>query len=340
MRIESLFTKKGALVRQFDVRKENIQKILLARTTFRMGNSILATPAILLFRKNFPHARIDFIGGPISRDLFQNLPIDYQYCITRRFPNASWAYWTLLKRIRSVGYDLAVEVSCSQSAMGSFIVGFSGSRFRVGTEGKWDRRFNVKIPRPPDKNKYKGLPMFLRCLGLDSLDGEDVLPSIVLSSKEKQEGWRETTSLVGSGKPPDIGIFVGGRISGSKRWPMHNFLQLIRGLHARGISVIVFTGPEEKDFIGLLRGNLKGDVPLVHGVPLRAFAGMISNCRLFVTCDSGPMHLACALGVRTVAIFQKSNFNRWGPPPSLGRIVYEPDGASPTEVLETCIREL
>ena len=116
--------------------RERIEKILLVRANFRMGNSILAIPAITLFRRNLPRARIDFVGSPMSGILFQNLPIDRHFCITRRFPDVSWAYLALLREIRSVGYDLAVDVSCSQSAMGSFIVGFSRARFRAGLQGK------------------------------------------------------------------------------------------------------------------------------------------------------------------------------------------------------------
>ena len=46
---------------ELDFHREHIKKILLVRATFRMGDSILATPAIFLFRRNFPDARIDFV---------------------------------------------------------------------------------------------------------------------------------------------------------------------------------------------------------------------------------------------------------------------------------------
>ena len=52
------------------------------------------------------------------------------------------------------------------------------------------------------------------------------------------------------------------------------------------------------------------------------------------------MHLACALGVRTIAIFQKINIERWGPPPNLCRILYQPGGVLPNEVLEVSLAEL
>lgn len=334
-RMVSLFT-GTAKEDRLDLHRERIEKILLVRANFRMGNSILATPAITLFRRNFPRARIDFVGGPISRILFQNLPINHHYRITRRFPNASWAYLVLLRKIRSVGYDLAVELSCSQSAMGSFIVGFSGSRFRVGRQGNWDHWFNVKLPKPAERSRYKLLPTLLAPLGLE---GEG-FPLIVLSTAEKEAGKRRIVAAVSKGKGPIVGVFVGGRISWGKRWLREHFSELITSLHAQEVRVIVFIGPEERDLIQFFRDTLDGDVPLVYESSLRIFTAMVSNCQLFVACDSGPMHLACALGVRTVAIFQNPNFERWGPPPSLGGIVYQPGGVSAKKVLEVCFQEL
>src|ERR1051325_2134575 len=62
-----------------DLAREPIRKILLVRGNFRMGDSVLASPAIFLFRENFPDATIDFVGSPMSRALFRNLPIDRHY---------------------------------------------------------------------------------------------------------------------------------------------------------------------------------------------------------------------------------------------------------------------
>ncbi|HEV8341300.1 MAG TPA: glycosyltransferase family 9 protein [Candidatus Binatia bacterium] len=321
---------------RLELPKEDIDKILLVRPNFRIGDSVLATPGIFIFRKNFPRARIDFVGGPVSKVLFENLPIDHHYQITRRFPDASWAYLALLRRIRSVGYDLAVELSVSQSAMGAFIVGLSGSRFKLGRKGKRDFCFNVKIPKPEETNKYQALRIFLGSIGVKG----DILPSVILSAQEKDAGWKRIAGLIVKGKGPIVGVFVGARIGRGKRWPKEYFLELIHDLNAHGLRVVVFLGPEEKNLIEFFRRCLKPDVALVYEPSLRIFAAMISRCQLFVACDSGPMHLACALGVRTVAIFQKPDSNRWGPPPNLGTIAYEPGGVSVKDVLRVCLAEL
>jgi len=322
--------------KRLDFQCEEIERILLVRATSRMGDSILATGAIPAFRKSFPDARIDFVGSRISSALLRNLPIDNHFTITRRFPHASWSYLVLLAQLRSIRYDFAIDLSCSQSAMGSFIVGFSGARFRVGLRGEWDRWFNVRIDRPPERNKYSVLPALLQAVGLPA---EENLPFLVLSHGEKEDGRKKINDLIAADRAPVVGVFVGGRKSWGKRWPIDNFCELIRTLQRRGINVVTFVGPEETRLVGFLKKAL-GTQSLVYESSSRNFAAMVSHCDLFVTCDSGPMHLASALGTRTVAIFRNNNFDHWAPPQTLARVVYQPDGCSTAAVLSVCLAEL
>ena len=323
--------------RPLDLHQEQVERILLVRPSSRMGHAILATPAVFLFRKSFPNARIDFVGSPISEKLFRNLPVDHHFRIGR-FPLSFWAYLALIERIRSAGYDLAVDLSCSESGTSSFILRFSGARFRAGLQGEWDRWFNVRIPRPPEENKYTILPAFLRSLGLGGI--QETLPSLLLSSAEKEEGKKRIETLVKQDRGPIVGVFVGGRKSKAKRWPLKNFCQLITALYLQGVNVVTFFGPEEKDLIGFFSDALDSGIPLIFEPSPRDFAAMVSNLDLFITCDSGPMHLACALGTRTIAIFQNRNFDRWGPPPSLAKIVHQPGGCFVEEVFTVCLEEL
>src|ERR1044071_7993542 len=55
---------------------QSVRKILLIRATYRIGDAVLATPAVELFRTRFPSARIDFVGGPICAVVFSHLAIE------------------------------------------------------------------------------------------------------------------------------------------------------------------------------------------------------------------------------------------------------------------------
>jgi heptosyltransferase-3 len=322
--------------RKIDLRLEKVEKILLVRPNFRLGNSILAIPSIYLFRKNYPQAKIDFVGGPLSKTLFANLPIDKHYQVARRFPESSWAYPALLQKLRRENYDLAVEVSCSQSALGAFIVGLSGARFKAGKEGKWDFGYDMKIPKPAELNKYRLLPALVAAMGLET---EGIFPKIILSSAEIAAGNAILRAAGLSDGHPILGVFIGARERHGKKWPASNFTQLILNLAARGIQVAAFLGPEEQNQIAYLSDHLKPHAPVIFEPALRKFAAAVAQCELFVSCDSGPMHLACALGVRTIAIFQNNNFNRWGPPSQTAKIVHDPKGVSVEIIVAACLAE-
>jgi heptosyltransferase-3 len=302
-----------------------------------MGNAVLALPAVTAFRRNFPDAQIDFVGSPISGILFQQQPLDRHYSAPRRFPHVLWQYPRLMRRLRANRYDLAVDVSCSQSGVDAFIIGLSGAQIRVGIAGKWDRLFNLKTARPSERNKYLRLPEFLSALKLENIEN---VGRINFSPSETAEGLAKVESLAGKGNEPIVGVFVGGRKLRGKRWPVEHFVEIIKQLRKNGVRVIVFRGPEEKDIADSLRAALDATVPVVFEPDVRKFAAMISYVDLLICCDSGPMHLACAVGVRVVAIYQPRDVARWAPPANAARVISGPDGATPAEALNAVMDEL
>jgi lipopolysaccharide heptosyltransferase II len=322
---------------QVDFRGEDIERILLVRGLFRMGNAMLATPAISLLRYNFPTATIDFVGPRVTKKLFQNLPINRYFEIHRRWPMVCWSYLVLLYRLHRGNYDLALDASGSSAALGAFIVGFSGARFRIGIRGKWDRWFNIRVERPASVNKYTNLRDIMGSLRLQI---PKLFPALMLSPADTAEAKKQIAGLISGGETPIVGIFIGGRQARGKRWPIANFVELATRLRVDGSRPIVFVGPEEKEFLVYLQSVLPDRIPVIFEPDIKRFASLVTNCHLFVACDSGPVHLACALRVRTVAIFLKRNFDRWGPPAELGRIVFRQHGVTMTNVLEACRLEL
>lgn len=317
--------------------RERVEKILLVRGVFRMGNAILAAPAIELLAKNFPHAQIDFVGPPIANRLFQNLPLRKFYEISRSFPRVGWSYFTLIKQLRAHRYDLAIDVSGSSAAMGSFIVGLSGAHWRAGIRGKWDRWFNLRADRRGANNKYSNLPSLLADLGFKT---EPRFPTLAFTEQERCLAAARLGERLAPGTGALVGIFVGGRKARGKRWEPGNFAAVATGLQNTGARTVIFVGPEERHLIGYFKATLANRGAVVFEPDVRKFAAAVANCNLFVTCDSGPMHLACALGVRTVAIFLKNDMARWAPPAALAQVLYRESGITTRDVLDACGTEL
>ena len=317
--------------------QERIDKILLVRGIFRMGNVILAEPAIELLSKNFPQATIDFVGPPIAKRLFENLSLGNFYEISRSFPKVTWSYFTLIRKLRAQRYDLAIDVSGSSAAMGSFIVGLCGARWRAGMRGKWDRWFNLRACRPKANNKYVNLPLVLAELGFKI---EPCFPALALTDLEREQAGERIRNMLPKEPGPVVGIFVGGRKAHGKRWAPENFVEVAAGLNHAGVRTVIFVGPEERGLAGYFEAALPRHGAVVFEPDVRKFAALVVNCDLFITCDSGPMHLACALGVRTVAIFLKDDMARWAPPAELAQVLYRTTEATPQDVLAACDTEL
>jgi heptosyltransferase-3 len=320
-----------------DPRGQDLKRILLVRANFRIGNVILTLPAIAAFRKNFPQAQIDYVGSQISRLLFLNQPLDRHYETPRRFPQVLWQYFILLRRLRARHYDLALDVSCSQSGLASFIIGLSGARIRAGCAGKWDGLFNFRIDRLAESNKYRKLSELLSALGLHSIEE---VGRLKFSAAELSAGRDALASAAGKVSGPIVGVFLGGRKLRGKRWPLENFVEVIAGLTEKGFRVVTFLGPEEADIADRIKLALGPGALVVSEPALRKFAAMVKQLNLFICCDSGPMHLACAVGVRVLAIFRERDLLRWAPPPSVARTVSSAETVSAGAVLSAALEEL
>jgi heptosyltransferase-3 len=320
-----------------DPRGLDLKRILLVRANFRIGNAILTLPAIAAFRKNYPTAQIDYVGSQISRLLFVNQPLDRHYETPRRFPQVLWQYFILLRRLRANQYDLALDVSCSQSGLASFVIGLSGAHIRAGCAGKWDGLFNFRVDKLRESNKYRKLSELLTALRLNAIAE---VGRLKFSAAELSDGRAALASAVGKVSGPIVGIFIGGRKLRGKRWPLENFVEVVVGLTQKGFRVVTFLGPEEADIADEIKLALGPGALLVAEPSLRKFAVMVSQLDLFICCDSGPMHLACAVGVRVLAIFRQRDLARWAPPASVARTVSSAATVSAGAVLSAALEEL
>jgi heptosyltransferase-2 len=128
-----------------------------------------------------------------------------------------------------------------------------------------------------------------------------------------------------------IGVSPGAAYGNAKRWIPERFAEAARDLaKARGASIAVFGSAAERDLCervasadGLRAVNLAGRTTL------REFISCAAACSLYLTNDSGAMHIAGALGVPTVAVFGATDHTTTGPSGSHTAVVREPVECSP-----------
>src|SRR5262245_50582007 len=125
-----------------------IRRILLVRPNERMGNVLLATPAISLFRAAYPDAAIDFLAGRGPAPLLAHLPVDDVIPFDRSIAKRPWRFVALVRELRRRHYDLVVDCGFG-SKIDGFLAALAGARIRIGADDpRFGALYHVRVPIP------------------------------------------------------------------------------------------------------------------------------------------------------------------------------------------------
>lgn len=317
------------------IRPEAIDRLLIVRPNFRMGNLLLTTPALSAARRALPGAEIDLLATPAYHELLDGHPdVDRVLTFDRSMLARPWSLVGLVRRLRARRYDLLVDASEGESLTGALLARLSGARRRaVASPSRYDALFDVRVPRdgePP--HRVERLLGLLERLGIAVEDA----PRMSIALDEEERSWADARRREW-GVPEGfhvVGVNIGAR--GSKRWPMASFARLVERLREEPrVGVVVFAGPEDLDRLEAAEERLPEDVAIDTTHEVRRFAALLERCAAFVTGDTGPMHLAAAVGTPVVSIFRKDNHRVFAPRgPDHRRLGDARDEVTPEAVLE------
>jgi ADP-heptose:LPS heptosyltransferase len=117
---------------------------------------------------------------------------------------------------------------------------------------------------------------------------------------------------------PGAAVVHVGAFYGARHWPVDRFAAVARELAARGLPVAITGGPADGERARQVARLSGGGVPVFAGeasLPLDGVAALIADARLLVSVDTGVAHLASAFGTPSVVIFGPAPVSEWGPPP-------------------------
>ncbi len=305
----------------------DISKIIVIRPNFRIGNAILSTAIIGPLQKRFPGASIDFVVTDKTTAIFDNVPINQLITISRKEMRRPWLAIPLLRSLRSQHYDLAVQFAPG-SLSGILISQLAGARYVAGQPVEHLDCYDIKV-KDPIVNAYDAGPAFSDALGVT----DAALPGLALSNNEIADAHDQLQTLGLRAHDNFVAVFVGGHAD--KVCPVSFWLELIIAINAAGTRFVVFVGPEEKEMIPQLQKALQA---CPYGVlcpaqPIRLFMGMLAQARLMITPDSGPMHMAAALGVPTTVMVQTRKSLAFIPPGQSSQVVFDLDISAVTAAL-------
>lgn len=291
----------------------NINKILVIRVD-GIGDLLNSTPAISLLRENYPSAEITALARPLNASvLIGNPDVDRILVFDRDGKHRGFfAQFQFYRELRRERFQLVVAM---QTAMWSHLVAFlSGAPYRLGRYQKCFRStlthaWRGKYPKGETHEVDRNLELVrLICNG----EGKrklifHLLPNEISIVKKRIASWGigDNTFL--------IGIHPGGS-SFDKRWPEKQYAELADRLayHYKA-TILLLQGPGEEALTENIQKTMQS--PAIAHAPetIRELGALLSCCDLVVCNDSGPMHLAAALDVPTIAIFGPTDHVAWHP---------------------------
>lgn len=272
-----------------------------------IGDVLFTTPALAALRKGYPEAEVTVVVGRRAKDVLVANP-DVDHLV--EFPRTLSERWQLLRRFFR-RFDLSLSLSSRNVERAAWGMAL-GCRQRWGFNRPETRLFLTgRIEERRDRHWAEDY-LELACLAGGKRDGD--LPRFYLTPEEK--AWAEELPARWGLRPGHlwIGVHVGASYP-EKAWRPERFLELARlADEASGAQVIAFGGPGEEAATGdWLATQATNAVNLAGKLSLRDFAAAVSRCTAFVGGDSGPTHIAAALGVPTVGLYGFTDPTRMGP---------------------------
>lgn len=300
-----------------------------------MGDILHALPAITALRQAHPNWQIDWVVDPRWQALLavpgtserglQMPVVDHLHFA----PTRDWRKGPLSRRtitsvnslrvqLKSAGYDAVIDV---QGAMRSAVLARMAGCPRVIGEAM-PRETAARLLFSEQVITH-GAHVIEQDIELASAIAGDVLKWVppLLPIDATADAWSNAL-LASSGTRP-VALVNPGAGWGAKVWPVERYAQVARGLIERGYRVLVNAGPHEEIMADtIVKGTLGNAIPL--STTLEQLIAVTRRAALCIAGDTGPLHLACALGRPVIGIFGPTDPSRNGPFGTRFRVLRSP----------------
>ncbi len=277
-----------------------------------IGDVVHAMPCLTALRKALPEARLGWVVGRVAAELLRSRSdLDRLYVLPRErgsLLRSAGLFLRTARRIARDGYDCSVDLQgLTKSSLLPYVAGVPA---RIGFDGEDGRElsrfFNNVLVSPPGEARHvleKNLSL-LSAAGVDARGEPDFGMDVPVEAESFARAWLEKAGLAPGGY---IALDPGAGWE-SKRWPPAHFGRLARLVREKlGLEEVVLWGTEIErawaDAIGRA-------APATTLWQMAAFAAL---ARAFVGGDTGPTHIAAALGAPTLGLFGASDPERNSP---------------------------
>jgi len=301
-----------------EINLENIKKVLVIKLRY-LGDTVLITPVIKNLKEAYPHLELSALVPQNFAEILKYNP--YLFEIISFAVNKAKSKKLLVKMkynmnfiflLRQKRFDMILDLT--NTDRGALFSILSGAKYRLGfnDEGRFRGVCFTKIAPV----KFKDLHILdyhlsiLKTLGLKNLDKR---PEIFLSPEEKK--WAK--DFLGQ-KNRVLKSFIAVIHPGASRkvnlWPQAYFAFIADRIKENKGKVVLVSSFTEKELLKIVISHMKHEPDVVnYHLSLRQLASVIKYADIFIGNDSGPMHIASAVGTKIVAFFGPSLPKHWAP---------------------------
>lgn len=299
-----------------EMKKWDVKNIIVRMPNW-LGDLVMATPVLADLRTHFPDAEITAMCQNNVAPLLENDPaVDELF----RFSRAKGfirriGERNIVAKLKNGNYDLGILLTNSFSSAWRFWQGNVKNRLGYRADGR-----GFLLDHPVDfspKRKQQHLVItykeLLRPLGISVSDTE---PRLVVTDEEVKGAWELVKRFDIDSDCHIVGINPGAAYGSAKCWLPDRFAAVARNIvEADPKNVVIFFGDHShKELIGKICSGLGNRVLNLSGqTGLRELLALIKICSVFLTNDSGPMHIADSLNIPLLAIFGSTSPVATGP---------------------------
>lgn len=295
-----------------------IESILVYSPSW-IGDSVMSLGALRSLRSQYRDAKLTVLAKPWVEELYRGceaVDATFRYDVNG-IHGGPLGFTRLVRRLNQARFDLAVLFPNAFRAAAVVRAARIPDRWGYGTDGRGFLLTQSVPPAPRPFGRHQTYYYLDLIQGLGIRPGPPNISLTVTGDLAEQAAGLLRSSGWHPGEPL-LGLHPGATNSSAKRWAPERYAELGNRLAAEhGCRVLLLGGPKEVALAAEIRIHLrKPPLFLAGATSLGELMGLLALLSVLVTNDSGPMHLASALGVPTVAVFGPTDERETGP---LGR---------------------
>ncbi|MCX5656822.1 MAG: lipopolysaccharide heptosyltransferase II [Candidatus Omnitrophica bacterium] len=300
--------------------------------TDRLGDVVLSTPVVKNLRDTFPQSFIAMMVRPYTKDVVEGNPyLDEVILYDKDNREKGWLSTLRFSRVLAKKrFDLAVVLNPSNRS--NLIPFLAGIPRRVGYDRKMGFLLTDQIKDVKHEGKKHEIEYnldLIRVLGIDPRDQSIFMPLTLDSEKWVEEIFSKENILAAD----KLVAINPGASDNSKMWIPEHYAQVADKLSERGIKVIIIGGPGDKKICQKVIENMhRPYINMVANNNISQAASFLRRCSLFISPDTGLVHIASAVGVPVISLFGRKqpglSPRRWGPSGKKDAVLHKDVGCS------------